>query len=228
MAVDEADEAEGGADESENGRGAADGPAGGGPAAGSDTDDASGAPVPEDRPIRPDGGPGSGGPPGTGWGGTGGTVLVVAATVVVVALMLDVTRLDARIGQLSAQVTQRPLQRAAAAALADPRAQRATLLAPAQASTPGVEGMLVVEPAGIGYLDHVHLPAAGAGRTYQLWLQTSGPVVSVAVLGARPELTAFRIDTRVAATALFVSVEPAGGSVQPTGPVVGSASISSP
>jgi hypothetical protein len=160
------------------------------------------------------------------WAGSGRTSLSVLATVVVVALVLDVARLDRRVGQLATQVGKQPLQRALAAALADPRAQRATLLAPRSSSGSGtVEGMVVIEPDGRGYLGHLRLPAQGMGSTYQLWLQTAGPAISVALLGDRPGLETFRVDPGVPATALFVSIEPAGGSVQPTTPPAATASI---
>jgi anti-sigma-K factor RskA len=61
-----------------------------------------------------------------------------------------------------------------------------------------------------------HLPAAGSGKTYQLWYQQPGqPMVSAGLMTSTDEPTVLSGDAATAVAAA-VSVEPAGGSKAPT------------
>lgn len=61
-----------------------------------------------------------------------------------------------------------------------------------------------------------HVPAAGAGKTYQMWLQQPGlGMVSAGLMPDADHPTVLTGDAATA-TAAAVSVEPAGGSDQPT------------
>ena len=102
---------------------------------------------------------------------------------------------------------------AAGAALTDPRAEQVKL-----ASTDGKATAQVVRlPDGTGYLVPTGLPALPGGRVYQLWAVRSdarGPHlppinISLGVLGAKPEVSAFRMAGPVIAYA--VTDEAAGG-----------------
>lgn len=62
------------------------------------------------------------------------------------------------------------------------------------------------------------LPRLRAGRTYQLWALDEGTPRSMAVLGATVQAT--RLRSPVVGSRLALTVEPAGGSPQPTGPPV--------
>jgi len=62
------------------------------------------------------------------------------------------------------------------------------------------------------------LPRLRADRTYQLWALDDGDPRSMGVLGADPRAT--RVRAPVVGNRLALTVEPAGGSPQPTGPPV--------
>lgn len=76
-----------------------------------------------------------------------------------------------------------------------------------------------------GYVADHDLPRLGEGRTYQLWGQRDGTMISLGVLGRAPG------QARFAAVGdyenLAISVEPAGGVVQPTGEVVAAGAVPS-
>jgi hypothetical protein len=75
-------------------------------------------------------------------------------------------------------------------------------------------------PDGTGYFMEHNLPPLAAGRTYQLWVLTGSratpSMVSVGVLGRRPDVTAFR--TAASPMGFVVTVEPAPGVVEPDHP----------
>jgi hypothetical protein len=94
---------------------------------------------------------------------------------------------------------------AAGAALTDPRSEQVKL-----ASTDGKATAQVVRlPDGTGYLVPTGLPALPGGRVYQLWAVRSDAKISLGVLGAKPEVSAFRMAGPVVAYA--VTDEAAGG-----------------
>jgi voltage-gated potassium channel Kch len=64
---------------------------------------------------------------------------------------------------------------------------------------------------GSGYLGAASLPPLDAGRTYQLWGKVGDELVSLAVLGADPDVVPFRAD---GVTLLAVTAERAGGVVR--------------
>ena len=69
----------------------------------------------------------------------------------------------------------------------------------------------------------VAVPTAPAGGQYQLWSRAAdGSVSSLGVLGATTSPVSVVTFERGSAEGLFMSLEPVGGSMQPTGPVVGS------
>jgi anti-sigma-K factor RskA len=61
-----------------------------------------------------------------------------------------------------------------------------------------------------------HVPAPGAGKTYQMWLQQPGQDMVSAGLMADPDHPTVLTGDAATATAAAVSVEPAGGSEEPT------------
>jgi anti-sigma-K factor RskA len=77
----------------------------------------------------------------------------------------------------------------------------------------------VVLPDGRGYLVTSRLPTLPSRDTYQLWEVVNGQTISVGVLGRMPHLSTFTLDSNPP-FGLGVSVEPAGGSVRPSGPML--------
>jgi len=84
---------------------------------------------------------------------------------------------------------------------------------------------VVLLPDGRGYLDASGLPSLGAGRTYQLWGIVGKTPISLGLLGAAPRQAAFTMAGPRRASTFGITVEPAGGSVAPTLPIVASGTV---
>lgn len=103
-------------------------------------------------------------------------------------------------------------------------AARAIVLAGLPAA-PGAGGTAVVDPHTLTAVFYAHaLPHPGAGKTYELWYLTAGGAVAAGVfdVDARGD-GALRVEDLpdpAAVEAWAVTVEPAGGVLQPTGAMV--------
>ena len=84
---------------------------------------------------------------------------------------------------------------------------------------------VVLLPDGRGYLDASGLPSLDAGRTYQLWGIVGKTPISLGLLGAAPRQAAFTMAGSRTASTFGITVEPAGGSVAPTLPIVASGTV---
>ena len=69
----------------------------------------------------------------------------------------------------------------------------------------------VVTTDGDGFIDGSALPTLAENRTYQLWAIVGERVISVGIMGNRPEITAFRVEGQLAG--LAISEEILGGVV---------------
>ncbi len=78
----------------------------------------------------------------------------------------------------------------------------------------------VVLPDGRGYLVESTLPALVSTETYQLWGVVGGQTLSLGLMGRSPNLVTFTLAGSPGLTSLGVTVEPAGGSIMPSGPMV--------
>ena len=94
---------------------------------------------------------------------------------------------------------------AANAALTNPQAEQTQLTSADGKATARVVRL----PDGTGYLLPANLASLPAGRVYQLWAVRSDAKISLGVLGATPEVSAFRMSGPVVAYA--VTEEAAGG-----------------
>ena len=70
---------------------------------------------------------------------------------------------------------------------------------------------VVVTTDGEGFIDGSALPTLAENRTYQLWAIVGDKVISVGLMGNRPDITAFRVEGQLAG--LAVSEEVLGGVV---------------
>ena len=70
---------------------------------------------------------------------------------------------------------------------------------------------VVVTTDGEGFIDGSALPTLAENRTYQLWAIVGDRVISVGLMGNRPDITAFRVEGQLAG--LAVSEEVLGGVV---------------
>jgi anti-sigma-K factor RskA len=133
----------------------------------------------------------------------------VAAAAVVVAAGLGVVayRADQRADQLA--VADQQIEQV----LSDPEATSQTLPV-----VGGGQGTLVVSPGtDQGLLVTAGLASAGPDRTYQLWAISKGAATSLGLLPAPRDGTSAKVFVLPGGTATFgMTVEPAGGSPQPT------------
>ena len=149
-------------------------------------------------------------------------LLAVAAAVAVIGILgAQVVRQDDRIDTLETALQDDGLVRAASMAMTDPDAVTTELT-----SLDGeVRAAAVLLPDGTGYLLAHGMPTLGADRTYQLWGQTDAGLVSLGLLGSRPnDVVAFQAGQPV--SALAVTAEEAGGVSKSRNPALLSGAVS--
>jgi anti-sigma-K factor RskA len=83
----------------------------------------------------------------------------------------------------------------------------------------------VVLHNGTGYLVSSKMAPLPAGETYQLWGIVAGKPVSIGVMGSHPRQVAFTLASSPGPSKLGVTVEPAGGSLTPSTPMVASGDV---
>jgi anti-sigma-K factor RskA len=110
---------------------------------------------------------------------------------------------------------------AAAAALVTPGHKVVT----AESSRHVELAKFVVLPSGQGYLLQADMPTLPSDETYQLWGVVNGQPISLGLLGRSPHSGAFTLAGNPAPSKLGITVEPAGGSVVPSSPMVASATV---
>jgi anti-sigma factor RsiW len=91
------------------------------------------------------------------------------------------------------------------------RSDRDSRLASLASETTAVKVEAVVDQDGHGYLLASALPALGSDETYQLWGVLDGEVISLGVLGNRPEVESFSATAEL--TTLVLTIEESGGVV---------------
>ena len=79
---------------------------------------------------------------------------------------------------------------------------------------------------GQGYLVSSQMSTLPVGKTYQLWGIIDHKPISIGLMGNSPHEVSFSVEGTRLPTALAVTIEPAGGSVTPTSPIVASGTIS--
>jgi anti-sigma-K factor RskA len=79
---------------------------------------------------------------------------------------------------------------------------------------------------GQGYLVSSQMSTLPVGKTYQLWGIIDHKPISIGLMGNSPHEVSFSVEGARLPTALAVTIEPAGGSVTPTSPIVASGTIS--
>jgi hypothetical protein len=83
----------------------------------------------------------------------------------------------------------------------------------------------VTVPSGQGYLVTSNLPTLPSAETYQLWGVISGRAISLGLLGRAPHDAAFTLGGSSHPSELGITVEPAGGSVVPTGSMLAEGTV---
>jgi anti-sigma-K factor RskA len=138
--------------------------------------------------------------------------IAVAAAAVAVVLGVNVAHDDHQISQLHAAVGT-SAHAAVLAALDTPGRKVVHMESPNQHQL----AEFVVVPDGRGYLVKSKLPALPSGETYQLWGVSDRHAISLGILGQSPYQATFTSAGSRAPSTLAITVEPAGGSVTPTG-----------
>jgi anti-sigma-K factor RskA len=82
-----------------------------------------------------------------------------------------------------------------------------------------------VVPGGQGYLVKSNLPTLSSAKTYQLWGVINGRAISLGLLGQDPHGAAFSLGGSSHPSTLGITVEPAGGSVVPTGSMLAAGTV---
>ena len=133
-------------------------------------------------------------------------VQVAAAAAVLLIVMLGWRSQEhrQRLDRLTAAVEADGLRSAALTAEADPQSRRAELRAP----DGRVRGRAVVRPDGTGFVVDHSLEPLPDGQTYQLWAVVDGQRISAGVLGSRPGVAPFRVDTGTWALAVTLERSP--------------------
>lgn len=135
----------------------------------------------------------------------GAWLLGAAAAVVIAVLGVMVADRGRELDRLRPQAVEAAVTLGFSQAVADPAAAKVELL-----SEDGrTRAQAVVEPSGVGYVAAGGLPELPEGRTYQLWGVVSGKVISLGVLGPRPEVETFTVAGDL--TALVITEEEGGG-----------------
>lgn len=143
------------------------------------------------------------------WSTAGTALAAAAAAVVATVVVAEVVRDDRGRTEQSAPSA---IAQAFGEAWSDPAARKARLVAD------GVEGSadVVIEPDGIGFVSASQLPELPEERTYQLWGVVEDRVISLGVLGNRPDIEPFTVDDQP--TVLVITQEVAGGVVSDGNP----------
>lgn len=150
------------------------------------------------------------------WIGAAAAVAAVAvSTVLTVDALSDQRRLEDRVNDLAATLERSGAERAAQAALLDPRSKLVVLRSPDSS----LLARVVYLPDGHGYLVDHNLDPLAEGRAYQLWVLAGDRKVSAGVLGASPGVVGFAAAGEIAGFA--ITAEDGSGAAQPTSdPVV--------
>jgi anti-sigma-K factor RskA len=138
---------------------------------------------------------------------------LAAAVIVVLAFSLagannHVSRLQGALGKGSNSAVE--------AALLTPNHKLVNLTSSAQVNL----AQFVVLPDGQGYLVKSSMPKLSSTQTYQLWGVINGKTISIGLMGGNPQQVAFTVSGSSRPSKLAVTIEPAGGSVSPTSPVI--------
>lgn len=117
-------------------------------------------------------------------------VAVVSAAAVIVAVLGIVTlNQSRRLDRMDASLREVSVDRIATRALSDPRAATGKLVS----TDKRLNAPVVVDAKGMGYLLAAKLPELPKDRTYQLWAQVDGSILSMGVFDGGTEVVQFQL-----------------------------------
>jgi hypothetical protein len=140
------------------------------------------------------------------WAAAATAVLLIAVT----AGWAFVVQSDAALGEQRAQVVAQAIE-----VMVAPGSSVATF--EGRATAAGASGFAAFGADGAGYLVVVNMPVAPAGTTYQAWYIADGVPASAGLLNVdRDGYAVTALSGRPGTQVIALTVEPAGGSEQPT------------
>jgi anti-sigma factor RsiW len=149
------------------------------------------------------------------------TLVATAAAVLALVFGVQVAHLNHRVGQLQVIAGQHGLPSAVQSALEQPSTKRVKLVPSGPQKTNATSVTVALTSSGPAYLIPQDLATLPSGRTYQLWGQIDGRMISLGLLGSRPTVTAFNVNPRAPVSSFAITAERSGGALQPTStPVV--------
>jgi anti-sigma factor RsiW len=148
------------------------------------------------------------------------TLVATAAAVLALVFGVQVAHLNHRVGQL--QSTAKPgLSSAVEAALEEPSTKRVKLVPSGPQKSNSAAVTVALTSSGAAYLIPQGLAKLPTGRTYQLWGEIDGRMISLGLFGSHPAVTAFSVNPNAPVSSFAITAERSGGALQPTStPVV--------
>jgi anti-sigma factor RsiW len=146
--------------------------------------------------------------------------VVVAAAAVVTVLSVSLVHANDQVSQLQ-QSANEATPGAVVSALETPGHQVVNLEGTGHAQV----AQFVVVPDGRGYLVSSSLPPLSAEHTYQLWGIVDGKPISLGLLGQSPHQATFTLAGSPSPSKLGITVEPSGGAVVPSQPMVAQGTV---
>jgi hypothetical protein len=147
-------------------------------------------------------------------------VFAVAAAALVSVLSVNLVKADNHVSQLTSALTLAS-RSVVDAALVTPGHVNVTLSGD---HSTGLAKFVLVD--GRGYLVSSQMTDLPAGKTYQLWGIFGGKPISIGLMGSAPSTVYFSVEGAKRPSALAITIEPTGGSVTPTSPIVASGTVS--
>jgi anti-sigma-K factor RskA len=147
--------------------------------------------------------------------------VAVAAAAAAIVLGVNLVHDDNQISQLQ-QAVGTSAHTAVEAALHTPGSKLVNVESPSHQQL----AQFVVVPNGQGYLVKSKLPALSPSQTYQLWGVIGRKPISLGLLGRSPNQgVSYTSASSRSPSSLAVTIEPAGGSVIPTAPMLGTGTV---
>ena len=148
--------------------------------------------------------------------------IAAIAAAAVAFLGVDVSHLSGQVSALRGQTQANGLAPLALAALEGPH--KSVTLSSSGSTPSGASATVAITSDGSAYWLGSTLRAIPADRTYQLWGNDHGRIVSLGLIGSSPSrLAMFRIQGGT--SQLMVTNEPKGGTTMPTTPVLASGTV---
>ena len=145
---------------------------------------------------------------------------MVAAAAVVTVLSVSLVHANDQVSQLQRSLGAGAPPGAVVAALETPGHKVVNM-----EGTNHVRVAQFVIADGRGYLVTSTLPALSADHTYQLWAVINGQTISLGLMGQKPDQATFTLAGSPSVSRLAITVEPSGGAVLPSRPMVAQGTV---